>query len=265
MFIDPGLARILVILQFAAAAAILPLLLFLPAPYGRFSRPGWGPAVKAGQGWFLMELPSALIPALLFLAGGAWRSPYALACLLIWEAHYVQRDLAYPFMIRSTRPMPLAVAGMGFGFNVLNSYLNAWWLFRPEALSGPSAWNAVAAGTAARLLSPAFIAGAALFILGFAVNLHSDRVLREIRAGGARGYAVPDRGLHKLVASPNYLGELMEWIGWASLASNPAGWAFAAFTLANLAPRALKNLAWYRSTFGDSYPRERKAIIPFIL
>ena len=67
------------------------------------------------------------------------------------------------------------------------------------------------------------------------------------------------------MASPNYLGELIEWIGWAILSANAAGWAFAVFTFANLVPRALKNLAWYRATFGEAYPKSRKAIIPFLL
>ena len=44
----------------------------------------------------------------------------------------------------------------------------------------------------------------------------------------------------------------------------PSGLAFAVFTIANLAPRAISIHKWYRKNFPD-YPRKRKAIIPFIL
>ena len=43
-----------------------------------------------------------------------------------------------------------------------------------------------------------------------------------------------------------------------------AGLAFAAFTAANLVPRALAHQRWYRETFPD-FPAERKALLPYLL
>jgi 3-oxo-5-alpha-steroid 4-dehydrogenase 1 len=40
--------------------------------------------------------------------------------------------------------------------------------------------------------------------------------------------------------------------------------AFLVWTVANLAPRAFRTHHWYRQQFSD-YPRERKALIPFVL
>jgi 3-oxo-5-alpha-steroid 4-dehydrogenase 1 len=255
MFAPEEIVRILVIAVFATAAIVFPVLLLVPAPYGRFARKGWGPSLPPNAAWFIMECPSLIVPAWLFLAGRAWTSPFACACLVAWMAHYAQRVLVYPFIIRSGRPMPASVALMGACFNVVNAYVNSWYVFGPE--------RAASAGRS--LLAPSFIAGAAVFIAGYGVNLHSDRVLRNLRRGGKGGYSIPEAGLHRLVASPNYLGEILEWTGWAILAATPAAWAFAAFTAANLVPRAIRNLRWYRAEFGDAYPRERKAVIPFIL
>jgi 3-oxo-5-alpha-steroid 4-dehydrogenase 1 len=43
-----------------------------------------------------------------------------------------------------------------------------------------------------------------------------------------------------------------------------AGLSFALWTFANLVPRALSNHRWYKEQFPD-YPKNRKAILPFLL
>ena len=62
---------------------------------------------------------------------------------------------------------------------------------------------------------------------------------------------------------PNYLGEILEWTGWAIACWSLAGLSFAVFTFANLAPRALANRRWYVETFPD-FPRARKALVPYL-
>ena len=55
--------------------------------------------------------------------------------------------------------------------------------------------------------------------------------------------------------------EIVEWLGWALLTWSPAGLAFAAWTMANLVPRARAHHRWYRERFPD-YPARRKALVP---
>ena len=66
------------------------------------------------------------------------------------------------------------------------------------------------------------------------------------------------------VSCPNYLGEMTEWAGWALATWSLPGLAFAAYTAANLAPRALAHHDWYRERFPD-YPPRRRALIPYLL
>jgi hypothetical protein len=66
------------------------------------------------------------------------------------------------------------------------------------------------------------------------------------------------------VSAPNYLGEIVEWSGWALATWSLAGLAFALYTTANLAPRALANHRWYRQQF-PGYPPERRALLPHLL
>jgi hypothetical protein len=229
------------------------VLLFVVAPYGRHVRRGFGPLVSATPGWVLMESTAAVVPLATFLHAAAPLGPVPWIFLALWEVHYLYRAFVYPFRRKVAGVMPVLVVAMGMLFNLVNGYLNGRWLSHfgpPFAL----AW----------LSGPRFLAGLCLFLAGLAVNLHSDQVLFDLRAGGRVGYAIPQRGLHRLVASPNYLGELVEWTGFAILTGSPAAAVFVLWTAANLVPRAIANLRWYRRTFPD-YPRQRRALVPFLL
>ncbi len=243
-----------VLWSFVALGAITFLVLLLvPAPYGRHVRRGFGPSVGSTAGWVAMEATAALVPPVIFLRAPGPLGPVPWVFLALWEVHYVYRAFVYPFRRRDAGAMPALVVAMGMAFNLANGWLNARWLaglgppLEPGWLSGPR-----------------FLAGSALFLAGLAAHVHSDEVLLALRGRGEVGYAIPQRGLHRLVASPNYLGEIVEWIGFAVLTASPAAAAFAFWTAANLVPRAFANLRWYRRTF-PAYPRRRRALVPFVL
>jgi hypothetical protein len=59
-------------------------------------------------------------------------------------------------------------------------------------------------------------------------------------------------------------GEILEWTGFAIASQSLAAWSFVAFTCANLIPRGVAHHQWYLEHFQDKYPRNRKAIIPFL-
>ena len=231
-------------------------LFFVTAPYGRHARSGWGPTVDATIGWVVMELPAMLVILFFFLIGDRRGSPVAICLLVLWEVHYVHRALVFPFLRpRSDRRTPWVIVFMALLFNVVNGYLNGRHLFSSHISPDyPSDW----------LLRPTFLIGAALFVVGFVVNLHSDRVLFRLREPGETGYKIPRGGLFRWVSSPNYFGELLEWTGWAIASWSLAGLSFALWTAANLVPRAVSHHRWYRETFPD-YPPRRKAILPFLL
>jgi protein-S-isoprenylcysteine O-methyltransferase Ste14 len=236
--------------SFVLAAIVAVILFFIAAPYGRYQRKGWGPTVGDKVGWIVMEAPSPLLFATFFFWGNP-RSWTAVAFLLMWEIHYVYRAFVYPLRVRkSRRRMPLSVVGMGVLFNVMNAYLNGYYLF-VLAKEYPTTW----------LLNPRFIAGLALFVGGMWVNRRADHILRTLRDAGEIEYQIPDQGLYRYISCPNYFGEIVGWIGWAIATWSLPGLAFATWTVANLAPRAWAHHRWYRTTLAD-YPRERKALVP---
>jgi 3-oxo-5-alpha-steroid 4-dehydrogenase 1 len=239
--------------MFALAAVTLAALSFIVAPYGRHARRGWGPTVPSRIGWIAMESPAVVAFTAFYLLGRHRADPTPMVLLGVWLAHYVHRAFVFPFAMRATdKRMPVAIAAMGFSFNVFNAWINAWWI--SELGDYPVTW----------LADPRFVLGVTIFFLGLGTNIRADRRLMALRAPGETGYKVPHGGLYAYVSSPNYLGEIVEWLGWALATWSLPGLAFAVYTIANLAPRALHHHAWYRRTFPD-YPRNRKALLPFLL
>jgi protein-S-isoprenylcysteine O-methyltransferase Ste14 len=244
--------RSLVFLELALAAPTFLALLVIPAPYGRYDRRGFGLTVPARLGWVLMESPAPLFFAAVYLAGAHAASLVPLVLLALWELHYLHRTFLYPLQLREgARGMPVLVMLLAVAFNLLNGWINARWV--SELGDYPAGW----------LLDPRFIVGAALFLGGFALNVASDRALRRLRRPGETGYRIPVGGAFKWVSCPNYLGEILEWTGWAVATWSLAGAAFALYTAANLAPRAFAHHAWYRRQF-PGYPPRRRALIPFV-
>lgn len=249
-----GPYRWFVYAELLLAAVTFVALLFVVAPYGgRHGRTGWGPTVPARVGWVVMEAPAALLFVVFYLLGSHRFEPVPLLFLALWLLHYVYRAFVYPFLMRSGSRMPVLVMALAIGFNALNAWVNARWV--SEYGMYPAAW----------LADPRFWLGLGLVLFagGLTLNATSDRTLRRLRSDGG-GYRVPHGGGFRYVSSPNYLGEIVEWTGWAVMTWSLAGASFALYTIANLAPRAVANHRWYRETFPD-YPRGRRAILPFVL
>jgi len=236
---------------FGVAAVTLVALFFLAAPYGRHARTGWGPTMSARAGWIVMELPAALTIAICFAVRPPASSvPWVM--LAFWEAHYIQRSLVFPFLMRGgAKPMPIAIPAMAVFFNAVNGYLNGRWL------------TAFGHYDTSWFTDPRFVLGTAMMAVGYAINLRADATLRRLRGPGETGYKIPQGGLYRLISSPNYFGEIIKWTGWAVLTWSVAGASFAVWTAANLAPRAWTHHRWYRAQFPD-YPTTRRALIPFL-
>ncbi|MGC9349581.1 MAG: DUF1295 domain-containing protein [Anaerolineae bacterium] len=251
--IERALNLFMVLSGLGVAAAVFALLFFISAPYGRHLRRGWGPLIENLYGWVIMETPAALVFAVCFATGTVPRNAPAVSFFSMWELHYIHRAFVYPLTIRDGhKKMPITVMLLGFGFNVGNAYANGRYLF---SLSGgyPQRW----------VHDPRFVTGLILFVAGYIINRWADLALRNLRKPGETGYRIPYGGLFRWVSCPNYLGEIVEWSGWALATWSLPGLAFAVWTFANLAPRARSHHAWYHANFPE-YPAERKALIPGI-
>ena len=248
-----SLFNIFILFWVAVAVITFIYLFFNNAPYGRHIKDGWGRNISARTGWVIMESPCVI---LMIIFGLIVRNDLDLVhevFLMIWLTHYIHRTFIYPFVIDMTNPkMPISIAISAFCFNLVNVSIQAFGIFYFTNYS--SDW----------LSSSTFIIGLSLFFIGMFINITSDYLIVGLRKKNGPGYHLPNKFLHKYISSPNYFGEIIEWIGWAVLTWSVSGLVFLIWTIANLFPRAIAHHKWYKEKF-DEYPENRKAIIPGII
>jgi 3-oxo-5-alpha-steroid 4-dehydrogenase 1 len=169
-----------------------------------------------------------------------------------------------------------------------------------SALSSPRFWAGIAlwmAGFAGNVYHDEIL----LNIRRKAIAKGKAKELEDGKQARQPHYAIPHGGLYSIISFPNYLCEWVEWFGFA-LAASPAPnfallpgakallmtarvaqftemsylltpfvdsisppWIFFFLEISMMAPRAVRGHRWYHERFKESYPRERRAIIPWLL
>ena len=243
----------------AFAAFVFVISWFLPSPYGRFASARFGLSLDPRLGWFLMELPATL-SFQYFYWRGPWRfEPVSLVFFAMWVVHYANRGFIFPARMRvaGKSSFSFTVIAVGWMVTSLHGYFHAGWFTRFHHY--PTSW----------LTDPRFLVGFALYYLSYALNIHSDAVIRNLRsadevAAGQKVYRIPRGGLFRWVTNASYLTELCAWAGFALCTWSLAGVFVLLVSLGNLVPRAWATHRWYRERFPD-YPPERKALVPFLI
>lgn len=232
------------------------------APYGRYAESEEGKSglmaafsafkVNGTLAWFLQEVPTLIAAAW----GWSTADPEAQASLgnrallLAFVVHYVNRTLIHPFCQRGGKPTPLPVLLMAMLFCTMNGYVQCRSLTKYVKTEF---WSSLT------------IIGLLLWALGMLLNLQADHILRNLRAPGETGYKIPQGGLFRFVSGANFAAEILEWSGFAVATGFSIGGVMFIFaTACNIGPRAVAHHKWYLEKFGDEYPKERKALIPFI-
>lgn len=172
--------------------------------------------------------------------------------------HYVHRAIVFPLRIASNKPTPFLVFLMAFAFCFVNGYLQ---------VRDITQYHVMHESEELRLWC-----GLGLFFVGMYINLDSDSILRNLRRGpeDAGKYFIPRGGLFRFVSGANFLGEILEWSGYALAAGSVPSAVFACFTACNIGPRAIQHHRDYKKRFNgkedmEQYPEDRKALVPFLL
>ncbi len=238
----------------AIGLTTFPLLLKKTAPYGRHLTEGWGPLVSNQIGWMIQEGVAPLFISFWFWTGSLEKTYASYFLYGLYMAHYIYRSYIFPFRTHTRgKKIPLFICGSAVFFNFCNTFILGYYLGNIGGNYPDSFFT-----------SPLFFIGVLLFAAGVFVNVKSDNMLIALRKPGEIGYKIPQGFLFRFISCPNHFGELIEWTGYAILFGALPGWSFVIWSVVNLIPRTLDHHKWYRTQFPD-YPKERKAVIPFIL
>ncbi len=243
------------VVLFVVSPATFLALFFVTAPFGRHEEGAswlWGFRMNPKLAWVLMEIPN-LVAVPIFALGPRSGSLLNAFLLSLFVLHYVNRAIIYPLRAKLAKPMPVSMFAMSAAWTTFNGVMHGVWL----------GWHATfEAGWSS---DPRFLAGLVLFFGGLYVNWESDEILRNLRGPRQTGYFIPQGSLFDWVSASNYFGETVEWAGFAlAMGGAWVSLAFAAFTFANLSPRAWATHKWYQNKFGAKYPAERKAFFPYL-
>jgi len=180
-----------------------------------------------------------------------WLQWLILAC---WLCHYFKREIETVFVHRfGSETMPL--------FNIFKNCAHYWF----AALIIGYLVNRPGYGEQLHTTRMGLVVGLLLFLVGEIGNAVAHVQLRNLRRPGTKDRRIPRGALFMLVSCPNYTFEAMAWIGFSILSQCWASWAFFLFGFVQMTLWARKKHQRYIREFGDSYPRNRSAIIPFIL
>ena len=200
--------------------------------------------------WFWMEFPALVVMPFLSLIGPNELNTFSILLVSIWFIHYFNRVIIFPLRIKTKgKKMPISIALSAFFFNIFNGFFNGYYV--GFIMDQGSIYNYNV------------LIGLIIFICGMMINISSDNTLISLRKN-SEDYKIPRGNFFNFVSCPNYMGEIIEWIGFFVIAMSLPALSFTLWTFFNLVPRALNHHDWYLENF-DNYPKNRKAVIPYIL
>jgi 3-oxo-5-alpha-steroid 4-dehydrogenase 1 len=258
-------------LGWACAALVIGIGAFVEAPYGKLAT---GEYMKVGAikipevplnprlGWFLMELPATLSFVYFYPQGKNADKPLPMFLALLFLIHYANRGWYFPYTIKvakgQTQNFSIIIVLVGWAVTFTHGYLSAKWY---------SEVNTGLTDVETMLSRPYFLVGLLIYEFGFINTVYNERIVRNLRTNkpGEPRYKIPYGGGFTYVTNATYFFELVAWAGFAIMTLNPGGVMTFLFSCGNLVPRAFQTHAWYKKTFGDEYPKERRVLVPFLL
>ena len=228
-----------------------PSLLFVPIPYGKFTRKGYGPFVQAKWGWIIQE-GACLVTAVYILCTSEIIKFESKLLVIVFILYYIYRCIIYGLLMPAHSQTTLCALATGTFFGIPNAYLQAAGLIfydLPET----------------SINSPRIFIGLSVWLFALCFTVYHDSILRTLRESGDKSYKIPHGGLFSYVSCANYFTEMLVWVGWGIACQNWCGWLLLVLTLANLIPRSLSCHKFYLENMKEYASLNRKAVIPFIL
>lgn len=250
------------------------------SPWGKFlsTDKRWGPHVPHVLSWLFMESPPVYIGVLFLMHFNTQVPIYNKFLASFMILHYAHRALIYPLRLyagNAAKDMPLSMPLFAFMFCTYNTILqNTSLLLIGKTYANEETvllllrqnpLGILSADIKLQICAAQMFFGLFLFVGGMIINITSDNILLNLKKKSKnKKYSIPVGGMFEYVSCAHYFGEIIEWFGWFVLCHNISVFSFFFFTLMFLTVRALNVHKWYQHKF-DTYPKDRKACIPFVI
>ncbi|KAI0246970.1 3-oxo-5-alpha-steroid 4-dehydrogenase-domain-containing protein [Lactifluus subvellereus] len=217
---------------------------------------------------FLVEYAGPLVihPILYYLPNVFYRGQvqhsqlqkYVYAMVIL---HFVKRELESLFVHRfSHATMPLRnIFKNSIHYHILSGLFLAYPIYGPTY----SANSPYIRGTLRSNLKFLW-ACAGVWLFAELSNLCTHLTLRNLRPPGTKKRAIPYGYGFGLISCPNYFFESVAWAAVAYMSGSWAAWLFWAVSTGQMMSWAAKKQCAYKKEFGKEYPRQRKAMFPFL-
>jgi len=175
---------------------------------------------------------------------------------ILFTGHFLKREIETLMIHRfGNDTMPLSNIFKNSGYYWMFAYWIAYITMHP--LYTPPA------------CAHARITGVGLFIISELLNLKAHIDLRNLRPAGTRIRQVPKGILFRFISCPNYLFEILSWVGFTMASQSVATATFTLVGAAQMTAWAIQKHKRYRREFDgqegrELYPRNRKILIPFV-
>ena len=210
--------------------------------------------------WVLIrKLPKSQVTQFLFPGAKAavgYTAQWQDLLAVMFTLHFVKRELETLYVHRfGNDTMPLANIFKNSGYY----WLFAFWI----AHSSLHPLYTVPANSSRRLF------GVGLFVIAELLNLKSHIDFRNLRPHGTRVRRVPTGFWFNLISCPNYLFEILAWVGFTLASQSVAAAVFTLVGAAQMTQWAIQKHQRYKREFDGQdgralYPKNRKVIIPLL-
>ncbi|KAI8630986.1 3-oxo-5-alpha-steroid 4-dehydrogenase-domain-containing protein [Xylariaceae sp. FL1651] len=199
-----------------------------------------------------------IVPAPTPAAASGALSPAQQAAFAMIMAHFVKRELEVLFVHKfSANTMPAAfIVRNSFFYWVFAGLLGALEIYAPFS---------PAARAGGLLSSPLNILGLALYVVGELCNANVHWYLSTLRKPGETARKIPNGLGFNLVTCPNYMFEIIAWIGVILVTRSPSLVVFITIGSYFMYIWAWGKEKAYRRQFGDKYKKKRSVMLPGLL
>lgn len=237
-----GLAILNLIIQFIVAI-----------PYGKHDKGDGSLRVPLRLSFAISQfLTGIVVFSVTYFLQRHFHRPVNIIMYCFFTLHYINRSIVDTFANRhSQTKVTIWIPLLATLTTMFYHYINAQFIGEARFCNG-------------YYFDPRFIIGVVIFATGFVLNRVSDAQLILLRTDYKdRNYQIPSGCSFCLISCPNYLGEMIEWLGWVIMTWSLSAVVWFLFSASTFIPRARHHHKWYVSHF-DDYPPRRKALLPLI-